>query len=495
VVIVALALTAPASLVRPAASRAAGGSGPRFAAPVVLGSSSGVPVEDPAVAVAPSGTVVAAWLEPTGRARLGVVVRRGTTSGRFAPAQLLAKTAFGPAVATIGDGGAAVSWQTQLGTGPLRVDVAVARRGHDFAKPQELADVAGADPLAPLPVQLVAAAGRYVAVWSEGVGGHDSVLYAVSDRAGRFGATHALGATGATPFVSAAVSPDGVVTAAWYAPYCACGPSSCPACGSATQQIAFAQLTPGRTAFDATRMIRSTLPGGGIASFTLNSGPGGSALAWTETAAADTPSAGQTGARGQVLSSTGEVAPEDDSGPLPVRVRTLRLDPVAQASPVTVFALPAAAPANRLVADPRLALPADGMAPVATWEVDDWDPDQVEAPVVGGRVLASPRRTDGEFGAPVEVSPPGPIASQPATGATRDDGVIVWDSDATGGVYRLHYAVSSGGGVLTPARPLTPNTVTGAAVVASSPGAVVAAWISRGATGQTAVGLAILSSR
>src|SRR2546423_4140884 len=82
---------------------------PRFGAAIVVTSRSKAPAGGPAVAVA-SGRIAVPWQGAGGRV-LGVVVRRGTTSGRFGAPERLSRSGYGPSVAAGRAGGAAAVWQ------------------------------------------------------------------------------------------------------------------------------------------------------------------------------------------------------------------------------------------------------------------------------------------------------------------------------------------------------------------------------------------------
>jgi hypothetical protein len=66
---------------------AAGAATPRFGETVVLRAPSTLSAGEPAVAVSGSGGIVAAWDQQFSRRAFGIVIRRGTTSGRFAAAE------------------------------------------------------------------------------------------------------------------------------------------------------------------------------------------------------------------------------------------------------------------------------------------------------------------------------------------------------------------------------------------------------------------------
>lgn len=215
------------------------------------------------------------------------------------------------------------------------------------------------------------------------------------------------------------------------------------------QQLAYAQLAPGAATFGPIGGLRAAgadagAETGGIA---VASGPGGAALTWTE------------------------------AGQLPELLRTALLGSGAVPSPETVFTLDSSDLGKRYATGPALALPGDGLAPVAAWSVVDSVGGESEA-ITGGSVFAAARAADGTYGAAARLSAPGTLATQAVAGATRAGSVVAW---STGRFprYALQYAVADGSGGFSAARPLTSGHAERGVALVSSPGAVVAIWTSR----------------
>ena len=431
--LLACALTA---LALPAGAAAATAG---FGAPIALRAASLRSAGEPAVAVASDGGVIAAWDQQLSARAFGVVVRRGTTSGRFGPAERLTTAGYQPGVAAGRGGGAAVIWQTSARGGTRSLRVAVARGHARFGGEQTLMRVRANV----TSEQVVASGGRYVAIWWQGVPGtgHHAVRYALRDAAGRFGAAHTLAPdTGPLTGVSAAAGPDGSVTAAWGTPL--------GGTVSSNQQLAYARLAPGATTFGPVGGLRAAAADagaetGGIA---VAAGPGGTALTWTE------------------------------AGQLPELLRTAPLPASGTPTPQTVFTLDSADLGKRYATGPALALPGGGRAPVATWSVLESPGGESEA-ITGGNVFAASAAADGTYPGAVQLSAPGTIATQAVAAATEATGVVAW---STGQFprYGLQYATAGPGGFST-ARPLTSSHAERGVELVSSPGAVVAIWVSR----------------
>jgi hypothetical protein len=370
------------------------------------------------------------------------------------------------------------------------VEVAVARGNAGFGNPQTLTVTQPRDATTAWPLRVVATADRYVVLWWDGVGGRDTVLYAVSDSAGRFGATRTLAATGPNGFLSAGVAPGGTVTAAWYAPYCPCLPVyPCPNCIPFYPQLAYAQLAPQATTFGPIRIIRSAINRGSVDRFTASSGPGGSALAWTESSEI-TGSFQISSAPSSMARQVTPALPPPDLGDAPGLVRTQQLEPVVRATPETVDTLALPGITKQIASDPILSLPGKGAAAVATWEVRETrGPD---GPVTGGRVRAAVRRADGTYGPPVQLSAPGAVATQPVAAATNASVVVAWSTGRPGS-YRLAYTVHIGRDAFAPPRALPGRSDT-PVTLSSAPNAAVAAWTSRDPKNETNIELAILRS-
>ncbi len=172
-----------------------------FAAPVVITRTAQRDSGPPAVALNAAGEVAVAWVRD-GR----VIVQRGATP------QTVFRDASGadPAAALAADGAAAVLVTRHGKRGHRFLEAATAPARAPFGRPQRLVDV-----VASLTGEHVfAVGGRFVAVWWQGVPGHDhAVRYAVSDAAGRFGAVQTLRRVDGSGSVSAAAGPDGSVLA------------------------------------------------------------------------------------------------------------------------------------------------------------------------------------------------------------------------------------------------------------------------------------------
>jgi hypothetical protein len=424
---------------------AAGAAAPRFGEPVVLRAPSTLFAGEPAVAVSASGGIVAAWDQQFSRRVFGIVVRRGTTSGRFGAAERVTASGVLPAVAAGRGGGAAVIWETQQRGGTRRVRVAVAAGRRRFGRPQTLARVRANV----TSQQVIATGGRFVAIWWQGIPGtgRHAVRFALSDAAGHFGATRTLAPdTGPSTGVSAAAAPDGTVTATWGTPL--------GGTVQTNQQLAYAQLAPGATRFGAPTTLRAAAAdqGAETTSMHVDAGPGGTALGWTE------------------------------AGHLPELLRASALTRGAAATPETVFTLDSSDLGKRYAVGPSFALPAGGLAPVAAWAVLGSTGGESES-ITSGQVFAGERRADGTYSDPTQLSASDTIATLPVAGATRTAAVVAW---ATGdfGRYGLRYAVRPAGGTFGTARALTTSHAERGALLASSSSAVVAVWTMRpGAAG------------
>jgi hypothetical protein len=291
--------------------------------------------------------------------------------------------------------------------------------------------------------QVLAMGGRYLAIWWHGVpgAGRHAVSYALSDLHGRFGAVHTLAAdTGPVTGVSAAAAPDGTVTAAWGTPL--------GGTVATNQQLAYAQLAPGASTFGPTGGLRAAAAGAGAetSGITAFSGPGGVALGWTE------------------------------AGQLPELLRTARPSATTPA-PDTVFTLNSPDLGKRFATGPALALPGAGLAPIAAWSVSEGPGGESEA-ITGGAVFAARQLPDGTYGSPARLSAPSTISTQAVAGATQGSSVVVW---TTGRFprYGVQYVVAEGAAAFSASRSLSAGHAERAVTLASSPGAVVAAWVAR----------------
>jgi hypothetical protein len=421
-----------------------------FGAPIVLEAPSASHVETPAVSVTPSGQVAAVWsAQVTATGHFGNVVRRGTTAGHFGAPERVPGAGIEPSVAVGRGGGAAVVWLSDTAKGGTRhVEASVALGHGHFGKVQVLSTVrAGIGPQ-----EVFASGGRYVAVWSQGVSATatHALFYAVSNAAGHFGAARALAANVGIGFTAAA-GLDGAVTAAWRT-----GGSVNPA-ENAT--LEFAELAPGAAAFGATQ------PGpdngdnnsGGLELF---SGPGGTALTWT------------------------------DLGASSESLRELPIGRGVGAVPQTVFTLQTADAGKLAASGPVLALPAEGPSPVAAFAILAGTTGDSQV-TTAGTVFATVPGAGGAFAAPAELSKPGTLSTQPVAGATSSTAVVAW----TTGIFKhygLEYAARSASGSFGAARSLTSLRSEGPVTLTSSPGAVVATWVSGAAANRLGIDVAIL---
>jgi hypothetical protein len=422
--VVAFAMASCGLVALPVAASASAG----FGVPVMLRSPETIDTSlPPAVAANSSGHVVVGWGE-IGKdakfAQTGVVVRRGVVSGRFGPVEQVSRTGFFPAVAAGTGEGAAALWLTHATGGKRGIAAAVAvGRGH-FGPPQTLARAR-----AGIGYQYIfATGGRYVAIWREGVPGraHDVVRYAETNASGQFGVPLTL-ATNAG-WVYAAADPQGNVTAAWEA-----GPFSVGGVGG------FATLASGASVFAAS---------GGLSAYQLvgvDVGPGGTALA--------------------LLPASGATSDQLSVAPL-----AAGLAPV----PGVAYTLDPADAGTLDAGGPVLALPGGGLPPVAAFALLQ-DPDPPFSGVEKGTVFATQPAADGVYGAPVQLSTTGTIATQPVAGATESNAVVVWTTGSPAN-FGLEYALRTGAGQFGAPQALSSGPSFGAPALASSDNAVVAAW-------------------
>jgi hypothetical protein len=436
---------------------AASGPGPAgFGAPIVLKAPVTGSMASPVLSASSSGAVVVGWsASPAAGGSSGVVVRRGTTSGHFGAPQTVTGSGSEPAVAAGRGGGAAVAWESiarRGATSHLEASVAIGRGR--FGKPQLLASTrAGVGP-----VWVLASDGRYVAVWLVGVpaSAAHAVRYAVANAAGHFGAARTLAANAALDGgFSAAAGPDGTVTAAWRT-----RPSPIEA---DNEQLRFAELAPASTTFGAVEAVPADPQANASDGAEVSSGPGGTALSWTD-----------VGASSQTL-------------------RTALIGPGGPPAPASIFTLASTDFSKLFEVGPSVALPGDGLPPVAAFAVAR-SPGVVSSTVTAGDVFAVSAALGGTYETAVELSAPGTIATQAVAGASRSTAVVAWTTGALHD-YRLAYAVRSGSGAFGAARSLGRTRSAGPIVLASSTGAVVAAWVAGGAPNHLGIDVAILRDR
>ncbi|MEA2370143.1 MAG: hypothetical protein QOH12_537 [Solirubrobacteraceae bacterium] len=297
-------------------------------------------------------------------------------------------------------------------------------------------------------------------------------------------------ASGYDAFLSAAVTPEGVVTAAWYVADCPrVGRPGAPGqCAKGGRALAFAQLGRHARAFGPTRYVPPMLAGNLIADASVNAGPGGTALAWTETPGLESSvdSAQVASRRTTVIGSTGQSGPGDSARSAEL-VRTLLLAHVAHPMPATVFVLGPTRTSRRVALAPVVALASSGIEPTAAWLTEGWS----GPPVLNRLVIAGERRADGTYGPALRLSPPAGVAAPPSAVATNANVVLVWPSGSYS-MYRLHYAVRSSSGGFSADRLLAAGQAYSSPVLGSAPHAVVAAWVSAGRAKRTGLELAIL---
>jgi hypothetical protein len=137
-----------------------------------------------------------------------------------------------------------------------------------------------------------------------------------------------------------------------------------------------------------------------------------------------------------------------------------------------------------------LALPAVGPSPVAAFAVLAGTGGESQV-TTAGTVFATVPGAGGAFAAPVELSTPGTLSTQPVAGATGSRAVVAW---TTGRFehYGLEYTVRPASGSFGAARSLTSLRSEGPVTLTSSPGAIVATWVSGGAPNRLGIDVAIL---
>lgn len=417
-----------------ASATTAPASPPRFTAPRTLQGPGATYVSAPALDVAPSGAVALAWGQRSAHRRYEIVVRRGTSAGRFGRIGRVTGDGSVASVAAGPSGGAGVLWEQDGAHGGRRLEVAVARGRGRFGAAHRLTTVRASVTSA----RVLAAGDRYVAVWWQGVPatGDHAVRYAVSDARGRFGSARTLTTdTGVETDASAAVTPDGTVVAAW----------GTPGTAEVSEQVAYARLLPGTERFEAPRAVAELTanPRAEALGIRVVGGPAGTALTWTQA---------QTG---------------------PELLRTAPIAADGTAAPATVLALESTDLSVHSADGLTLASPVTGAPGLGAWTVTDQAGDDANE-IVGQHVFAAVCLPDGTYGAPTPVEP-GTDAALPAAAATRRTAVLTWRTGTPTGRHGLRYAVERADGTLGASRTLG-SRVPGGALLASSDDAVVAAW-------------------
>ncbi|WP_028065519.1 hypothetical protein [Solirubrobacter soli] len=394
---------------------------PQFAPPQTVAHVAQDDGSPPAVAVDETGRTLVAWTDDRGRVRV--------RAGAAGPSQVVStkRYASGPAVALAPDGSAAVQWTRYGEHGRRTVEVAVAKPGGRFGRPQRLVSVV-ANVIAET---VFASGGRFAVVWWQGVPGHDhAVRYAVSTN-GRFGAFQTLARVNGNWSVSAAAAPSGDVVASW---------------ADTKGQAATAVLAPGAERFGAVQVVSAdTARTGSFADPRAFGGPGGVGV-------------------GYIV-----------SGELPWQLRVATPGADGSLVPRTVTTVDQNKAGTIQVDGPLLARPASAPA-VAAWSVTRLANGESED-AVAGRVDAAVEQPDGTFSAPVHLTPAGEFPTwSVVTAATRTAAVVLWPTGEYNRL-RLRYAV---GAPFSPARTLATGAVRGVNV-ASAGDHVVAGWLAHGA--------------
>ena len=358
---------------------------PHFAPPAIVTRMADPQSGPPAVAVNEGGKTLVAWMGERTRGGARVIVRRGANGAK----QVLSGRPAGEPVAALGpDGSAAVMWSRDGEHGRRFLEVAVAPPGGRFGRPQRLVSV-----VANISAwNVMAAGGRFVAVWWQGVPGHDHAIRYAKTNGARFGALQTLAAVNDCCTVSSAADGAGNVVATWTTPD--------------DGQAAAAALAPGTERFGPVQPVSADtrfLPWYPRAF----GGPGGAAVAYGRTLV-------RLGADGR-FGTPVEAAGEDGRSELTT----------------SVTALP------------------QGNQPVLAWSLTRTRNAEDET-VVGGRVDATPQQADGSLSEPVALSRNADYPDGGLTGvATRTAAVLLWAHGL-----RLRYVVHTGQG-FAPARTLS----------------------------------------
>ena len=330
-----------------------------FAAPVVVTRTAQDDSGPPAVALDAQGNALIAWRGQDGRVR----VRAGARAVRAASRG----TAYQPEVALAPDGTAATLYVRYLKRG-RRLLEPVAPPGQAFGRPQRLVSVV-ANVTA---WHLFAAGDRFVAVWWQGVPGHDhAIRYAISEIS-RFGPVQTLAQVDGNGSVSAAVDAGGSVLATW---------------GGAVAEegrVLAAVLAPGAPAFAAPQAV----PDSRYSYSQAFGGPAGLAVGYGI-------------------------------------ARELRFAPVGEAARV-VTTLKEDKRGTSDFLGPVFALRTPG-ATVAAWARMRAFANQESEEPVGGSVDAAAEQADGSFSAPTRLTAPGefPIGIVRAA-ATPSTAIVLW---------------------------------------------------------------------
>jgi hypothetical protein len=392
----------------------------------------------PSAAMTSGGRGLVVWTGDATRAGGRALARNRFATGRWGAKQVLSQRGVGETAAALHpDGTAAAAWVRHGAHGVRYVEASVALPPlHRFGRAQRLVTVRANV----VSVQLVAADGRIVAVWHQGVPGkrRDEVRYAIAGRDGRFGPPRTLAVAYLSGGVHAAVARDGNVIAAWQTPLA----------DGADTQVAVAALAPGATDFGAAQVVSSgtqqELPGSEALASGLFAGPGGLALGYS--VQGTLPWLLRVATRGADGSFKPETAAEVD-------------DEQGTAS----------------VDGPVVALPATGGL-VAAWTVTRQRTAENQAPV-SGTLLAAPREADGTFATPVRLSSPGAIARYPTASALSETAIVAWGEGRFDRL-RLRYALRRGGR-FSAGRTLATGAVRGVALAGSDHHAI-AAWAVHG---------------
>jgi hypothetical protein len=369
----------------------------QFASPVAVAQSAGA--LDATVAVNASGATLVAYRDADGRLH----VRDQVVSEKYAQDSH---------VALADDGSAAVLWLHIGPHGKRQLELRTAAPGQPFGPVRRLVSVT-ANLVAE---QVLAAGGRFVTVWWQGVPGHDhAVRYAVGS-----GPVRILDRVDGCCAVSSVAGPDGSVLATWTAPHF----------GAAL----VATLTPGATRFTAPKQLARDAP------FSeAFAGPGGVRVS---------------------------LNPPHRS-PFPLELAA------PPAAPVVVTRVAQNRKGTLDIEGPTAAIPATG-GTVATWTIRRASNPESET-YVAGELDAAVQQSDGTFGGPTRLTAPSEFpddATVAQTAATTSTAIVAWNAH-----HALRYSVHTAAG-FTPTRTLASHAP-GFALSASATTAAVV-WVDAG---------------
>jgi len=407
-----LLVAAATSHARPKRSGGVVDAAATFGQSTVLASSAAGP-GGVAAAIDATGNSVVAYTTAT-----ALLVRRGSPDGRFgAPEEVVSGALETPLLqASIApDGTLAVAWQKLSDKRPFAV--AIASPGGGFGAPQLL-------PTGSL--EMIATAGRVVAVWNRGVSKSRGELeYAIAGAGHRFGSVHTVVAANKLlypnlePGIRLAADANGDVVAAYQT---ATGTTA-----AENPHIAADVLGAGASTFAPPVMV-STSPAD---SASITSGPGGLAITYTQSTSIG------PGIDFAALAPDGAFAAPQRAGtvswPNPGSSELDSVGPVAGV-PST---------GGAVVAWTRLILP-DGAPPPRS-----------------GQLYATAESANSTFAPATQLEAPNTVPNSPLAAATADTGIVVWGQllDPVDGNYAaesIDYALHTGAG-FTPRRLLATN--------------------------------------